>query len=188
MPPKASSVLPKTTTLPSLLPLQDTLERHPEARELLLASEIARRECEVVLLRSHRLLLRMQLWSALQTAVIAGFVIFSFGAALSGLVEVGKFVQRIGTWNASLTGNVLTRGLQAEVQNLIPTSTVLQVANYVPFWDLHDATRLSVIVALVILVLRVMQGVSHWRANQRLKQGASSLEQELAVLKKWMNE
>jgi hypothetical protein len=171
---------------PSLLSLQDTLERHANARLPLLESEIARRECEIVLLRSHRLLLRLQLWSALQTALIAGLVIFSFGVALSGLVEFAKVVQRVGAWNATLTGNVLTRGFQREVQNLIPTSTMLDVANSIPFWDLKDATALSLIAAFVILGLRIVQGVAHWRASGRLKQGARLLEQEVNVLKSWL--
>jgi hypothetical protein len=186
MPPKASSVLVKEVPMPSLLVLEDTLERHPDARIPLLESEIARRECEIVLLRSHRLLLRLQLWSAVQTALIAGLVIFSFGAALSGLVQVSKVVQRVGSWNATLTGNVLTRGLQREVQDLIPTSTVLEIGNFIPFWDLGDATRLSVVVAIVILALRVVQGVTHWRASGRLKQGARAIEAELGVLRQWL--
>lgn len=176
----------QSVTQPSLLPLQETLERHPEARQPLLASEIARRECEIVLLRSHRLLLRLQLWSALQTALIAGLIIFSFGVALSGLVEFAKVVQRVGAWNATLTGNVLTRGLQGQIQSLIPTSTVLNVAQAIPFWDIRDATALSLIVAFIILALRIAQGVAHWRASGRLKQGMKLLEQEVKTLKSWL--
>lgn len=186
MPPQAPLVTSKAVTPPSLLLLQDTLERHPDARKPLLESEIARRECEIVLLRSHRLLLRLQLWGAIQTALIAGLVIFSFGAALSGLVQVSKAVQRVGAWNTTLTGNVLTRGMQREIQGLIPTSTLLEVGNFIPSWDLGDATRLSVVVAMVILALRVVQGVTHWRASRRLKQGAQIMEIELSLLKEWV--
>lgn len=171
----------------SLLALEDTLKDHPEARTPLLESEIARRECEVVLFQSHRMLLRLQLWSALQTALIAGVIIFSFGVALSGLVQVAKVVQRVETWNTTLTGNVLTRGLQREVQDLIPTSTVLAVAQQVPFWDVRDATVLSVIVAIVILTLRIIQVISNWKASRRLKRGAQELEKELEVLRAWLN-
>ncbi len=185
MPSKAPSSVLSLSVPPSLLPLQDTLERYPQARKPLLEAEIARRECQVVLLKSHRLLLRLQLWSALQTAVIAGFIIFSFGVALSGLVQVGKFVQQFGTWNASLPTNVLTRGFQQQVGSILPTSTVLQVADYIPFWDLKDATRLSVLVAVIVLALRIAQGVSQWRANQRLKKGGQMIQQEIDVLRKW---
>lgn len=171
---------------PSLFVLQDTVERHAEAKQPILEAEIARRECEIVLLKSHRMLLRLQLWSALQTAIIAGLIIFSFGVALIGIVQVAKFFDRVGTWNATLTNNVLTRGVQREVQNLIPTSTVLQVADYIPFWDLRDATLLSALVALVILTLRVIQSVSNWRDSHRLKTGARVLEEEVKILRSWL--
>ncbi len=172
---------------PALLLLKDTLEKYPEARKLLLESEIAHRECQVVLLRSHRMLLRLQLWSAFQTALIAGFIIFSVGVALTGLVEVGKFVNRVSDWNASLPTNVLTRGFQNGVASTLPTSTMLQVADYIPFWDLHDATVISLMVALAVLTIRVVQGISNWRASRRLKKGANVLDQEIEVLRTWLN-
>jgi len=176
-----SSILPA-----SLFGIQDTIKQHKEAKRPILEAEIARRECEIVLLKSHRMLLRLQLWSAFQTAIIAGLIIFSFGIALIGIVQVAKFVDRVGAWNATLTNNVLTRGVQREVQNLIPTSTVLQVADYIPFWDLRDATLLSALVALIILTLRVVQGVSNWRDSHRLKLGARVLEEEVNILRNWL--
>lgn len=192
MPAKGSIVLSSETKNtssslpPSLFVLHDTIERHAEAKRPILEAEIARRECEIVLLKSHRMLLRLQLWSALQTAIIAGLIIFSFGVALIGIVQVAKFFDRVGTWNATLTNNVLTRGVQREVQNLIPTSTVLQVADYIPFWDLRDATLLSALVALIILTLRVIQSVSNWRDSHRLKLGARVLEEEVKILRSWL--
>lgn len=188
MPQHASPQHPHTPEIPpSLLSLRDTLERHADARMPLLHSELARRESETILLKSHRLLLRMQLWSALQTSVIAGLVIFSFGAAFSGLVQVSKTVQRVDTWSASLGGNPLTRGFQQEIDGLVPTSKLLEFADRVPFWDIGDATRLSVLVAIGILTLHIVQSAAHWRTRRRLKEQLGVLKNEMTVLRSWMH-
>ncbi len=187
MPSKAPTLPASIAPLPSLLSLQDTLKRHPEAQKPILEAEIARRETELVLLRSHRMLLSLQLWSALQTSFIIGFIFFSLGVALSGLVQVGKFVQRFDALNASLPTTVLTRGFQQQVDSMIPTSTVLEVANYIPFWDLKDATKVSMLVAVVVLTIRIVQGISHWRASRRLKVSLQTLEQEIQLIRQWLH-
>ncbi len=174
-------------TLASLLPLQDTLERHPDARKPILAAEIAKREVEIILLRSHRSLLHMQLWNALQTAIIVGLVVFSFGAALSGLVQVSKTTQRITDWSNTLSGNILTRSLQGEFQSLIPTSTALEVAGRVPFWNLRSALWLALTVAVTVLVIRVIQGALHWKASRRLRREERRLAEEIEALQTWTN-
>lgn len=170
----------------SLLSLQDTLERHPDARKPILDAEIARRETEIILLRSHRSLLHMQLWNALQTSIIVGLVVFSFGAALSGLVQVSKATQRFTAWSNTLSGNILTRSLQGEFQSLIPTSTALEVAGRVPFWNLRSALWLALTVAITILVIRFIQSALHWRASRLLKHEARRLSEEVITLKSWL--
>lgn len=191
MPNRASSVHCEVSmSFPaSLLSLQDTLERHPEAKQALLATEIARRECEIVLLRSHRRLLHVQLWSAFQTALIVGVAALSLGVALSGLVEANRIVLRIDQLNTSLPDTFLTRGIQRQIQATLPTSTLFSlVGDRASFWDMGDAVTWAVILAVIALVIQLIQAVQQWRASRRLKRGVHTTEEELVTLRSWMKE
>ncbi len=172
--------------LPSLLALQDTLERHPDARVDILRAEIAHREREIVLMRSHRSLLHVQIWSSIQTALIAGILVFSLGVAFLGFVEFAKTLDRVELWNSSVSSSFVGRGLNLDFKSLIPNSPWFDKAALLPSWSVKQTTVVSLLVVLTFLIFQIIQGLTNLRDSRQLRLGVELCEEELKTLRSWL--
>lgn len=173
------------TCPPTLLGLQDTLERHPDARQAILKAEIAHREREVIMLRSQRGLLQLQVWNVIQSALGAGFFVFTTGWFLSQMVGFAKSLQKIETLNAGLGTNVLTRSLQANITAMLPSSTTLRTIAVLPEWTTYQLLVAALVVFGVLLLLGIVRGVQLWKMSWQLKKGIQVAEGEIGALKSW---
>lgn len=172
--------------LPSLLAVQDTLERHPDARAAFLQSEIVHREREIVLLRSHRSLLHVQIWNSIQTALIAGVLVFTLGVAFLGFVEFAKTLDRVELWNSSVSSSFVGRGLNLDFKSLIPNSPWFDKAALLPSWSVKQTTIVSLLVVLTFLIFQILQSTLNWRDSRRLRLGIEQCEDELKQLRSWV--
>lgn len=170
---------------PTLLALQDTLERHPDARQAILSAEIAHREREIISLRSQRDLLQFQIFDTIKSALGFGVFLFTTGWLLSQLVHFSKSLQRVEALNAGLGANVLTRGLQASITSILPASTTLQSIAVLPEWTTQQLFAGALSVVVFLLILGAIRGVQLWQMSRRLKEGIRVAEGEIGTLRGW---
>ncbi len=174
------------TIPPGLIALKDLIDRAPRDREVLLAYEIRKRERERLLYGSTRQLMRMHLWSNVKSLLLWIVTVFSIILTVGALSDFGRWLQNAGRYTLNLPPP-LPQHYQIDLSSLIPTSTVITAFARLPNWNWQNALAISLFIAGVILVEKVILGYFTLHKAKQLNDAGRELDEEVKVLREWQH-
>jgi len=176
--------MPPKPCPPGLLPVRDILERYPADRAMFLIHEIRRRERELTLYRSVRGVSHFQLWEAVRSTIVTGVLLFLL---IMGVGEVAKLSQ----WVVGLQSSKIpipipfVKGVNLDIGQYMPSSTVITLAAQLPAWDWRDAGVIVAAIVAALLAFRLVTGYIVWKRSRVLRTAMIELEDEVDVLRSW---
>lgn len=175
----------KTVCPPSLLAVQDLLERHPDERSALLAHEIQRHERERLLCASTRQLIHLHLWDMAKTLIVTGVIVFVLLITVSQLRSLGTWVLEM---EQSLQQSAIMKAMDINITPYLPSKSTITFLSRLPVLSWHQAALFALLCMTVILVVQLVMAIANWRKTSFLKDAVEELDEDIAILKRWQRE
>lgn len=165
--------------------LQEVIAGQPALKKPILWLELRHLEREKLLCESVQDLVRVEIFSGVRTVFSTGISLFFLVVIYSKLIELAGWLERARTITVPLPPPI-SRSVALDLSGYIPTSTTIGWLAKLPTVSWQSAWKWVLAILVIIAAEKLISGYQTWRRSQALRKTAEGLQDEMKLLKGWM--
>lgn len=165
--------------------VQEFAAGQPAAKKAFLWLELRHLEREQLLCASVQDLVQVEIFSGVRSVLSTALGSAAAVIIYSKLVELAGWLERVRTVTVPLPPPI-SRNAVLDLSGYVPSSTAIGWLAKLPAIDWSSAWKWVAVIVAIVAVEKLVTGYQTWRRSQSLRQTAEGLQEEIRVIRSWL--